>query len=375
MVKALIALPTGVPIQALNNVFAAVPGVEPRLVLDGIGAIVEVPPNLVQAVAGLPGLAAVATGAIANLAALPVPAEAIPWLQAWNKLFDPVFLNTLATRAAQWLNIPAPPCPHEVSGFGAPPPPIQDMRLVGDIAVGIMTIDGPAGTVAQITASEFVDITLSIIHGFDILYNNAPREVKLVFLAEPRRAALPLLDPASVPVAPAGGPQVITFPEYEERERMWRDPALQAQGFPAGFAGINAYRNNLLTRPWLTGAPQRSIVILVTKYNAAHFGYAANGRFVLQFPNALAAVGIDNLDRVIAHETCHLFNAPDEYGTCVPQQLFGPFNVPNGNCVNAHIPFIPHTSCLMAGETDDMCVWSKAHVGWNPVPFPIPPIL
>lgn len=374
MTKALIALPAGAPLQALNTVFTTVPTVEPRLVIDGVGAIVEIPEDVVNAVAGLAGLAAVATGALAALERLPVPPDALPWLQAWNKLFDPAFLNTLARRPATWITTPLPQCSHQVTGSGVPPPPAQDMRLIGDIAVGIMTVDGPVGTTAQITPSEVLSITLSIIQGFEILYRNAPKEVKLVFLVEPRRAAL-RVDPSTVPPPTGASPAEIPFEEYEKREAIWRDAALRANGFPTGFAGINALRAALLTRPWLDGTPTRSIVILATKYNTAHFAYAANGRLVLQYPNSLAAVGIDNLDRVIAHESCHLFNAPDEYGACVPQQVFGPFGVPNGNCIKANIPLFPHVPCLMGGESDDMCAWSKAHVGWNPLPFPLPPFI
>jgi hypothetical protein len=39
--------------------------------------------------------------------------------------------------------------------------------------------------------------------------------------------------------------------------------------------------------------------------------------------------------------------APNEYGACVPQHVFGPFDVPNGNYINAHIPIAPHTPRLI----------------------------
>lgn len=112
--------------------------------------------------------------------------------------------------------------------------------------------------------------------------------------------------------------------------------------------------------------------MLLTKYNAAHFAYGTSGRLVVDLPHAKAGVaaGIDDLDRVIAHETCHLFEAPDEYGNCVALAAYGPFGAPNGNCPNPVIAAVP---CLMNGLSDTMCAWTKAHVGWNPLPFPIPP--
>ena len=114
---------------------------------------------------------------------------------------------------------------------------------------------------------------------------------------------------------------------------------------------------------------------LITKYNTAHFAHAGLGHFVPQFTNAAAKTGIDKLDCVIAHETCHLFTVPDGYDECVPREVFGPLGVPNGNCIKVRIPFVSDTPCLMGGEAHEMCAWSKAHVGWNPLRFPFPPII
>jgi hypothetical protein len=362
--KALVVAPPGVSPTTLGNIFTAFPALVPQVIIDGLGAVVEVPDALVGPLAQS-GVNAVATGAIANIQSLPVAPVLWPWLEAWNKLFDPAYQHMLATRAAQWLTSTAM-CDRAVSGF---PPPAQTMTLTGDVAVGILTIDGPGS--AKLSLTDIADLTLSVLHGFDILYRNAPAAAKLVFMAEPRTVTLGV-DPATVP-PPLADPTNASFSEFELREAKWRDPALAALGLPAGFDGINKYRTNLVECAWPAGNPQKSIVMLLTNYNAVRFGYAANGRFVMQLSAARSGVTVTHLDRVIAHETCHLFNAPDEYGSCVPLQTFDPFSAPNGNCVNS---IIPHTPCLMAGETDDICAWSKAHVGWNPLPFfPIPPVL
>jgi hypothetical protein len=361
MSKAFIVAPPAAGV-GLPTVLAAFPAIIPQVVIDGLGGVVEIPDALVPAVAAS-GVAAVATGILANPEVLPVASALRPWLEAWNKLFDPGYQAMLATRARQWMTATAI-CDRAVSGFASP---AQTMTLTGDVAVGILTIDGPG--VANLSLTDAADLTLGILHGFDILYSNAPASAKLVFLVEPRTITLSV-DPNTVP-APLANPASATFADFEAREAKWRDPALASLGLAAGFAGIAQYRSNLLSRPWPADNPQKSIVMLLTNYNAVRFGYAAEGRFVMQLSAARNAVATAHLDRVIAHETCHLFNAPDEYGACVPLQLFGPFNTPNGNGVKS---IIPHTPCLMAGETDDLCVWSKAH-GWAPVPFPVPPIL
>jgi hypothetical protein len=351
MSKALIVAPA----PALQAALAAVPGIDPRFIIDGLGSIVEIPDALIAAVRGLPGVAVVATAAIADPRI--VPSELQPWIRAWNKLFDPSYQNALATRPPEWLTVPAP-CDRASSLV---PPPAQIMTLTGDVAVGLIYVNGPGA--AQLSLTDFADGGLALIQGFEILYNNAPREAKLVFLAETQIANISV-DPASVP-APVADPRTATNADYETRESRWRDSALSALSLPTGFDGVNRYRSNLVARQWPGGSPTKSIVVFFTNYSTAHFAYAAFGRVVVRLSATRPVVGQDNLDRVAAHEICHLFDAPDEYGNCNPLQVFGPFHVLNGNCNN---PL--RTPCLMNGTSDSMCIFSKAHVGWSPLPPP-----
>jgi hypothetical protein len=356
MSKGIVVLSNGFSTQMLENVFLTFNQVRPLVILDGIVAIVDVPVDLVAAIANLPGLATVSLGTIAGLDLLPIPLIARPWLEAWNRLFDPVFVNILNTRSALWLTETVH-CPDPPSGFAQPP---QTMTMTDTVVI----VNGPLGSVAQISPSEDADIAFALIYGFDILYRNAPSTAKLVFVVETQRVSLSLAP--TLVAAPVPGQ--LSFTDHENRESLWRNPALQSLGLSSGFNGISEYRTKLIQRQWVTGTPQKSIVGFFTKYNTAWFGYAGSGRFVIQFPWAKTVVGSDNLDRVTAHEICHLFNAPDEYGSCNPLATFGPFNVLNGNCLNNPLPVIPHVPCLMAGESDDMCAWTKAHLGWLPFP-------
>lgn len=287
MSKAIIALSTGSSTQVFETVFSIFNQVRPLILFDGVGAIVDVPEEFITPIANVPGLAIVSLGTIANFDQLSIPPEARAWLEAWNRLFDPDFRSVLSNRKLNWLTetFARPQTP---SSFTQPS---QSMTMTGDVAVGIIIVDGPSGSAAQITPSEQVDIAFALIYGFDILYRNAPSSAKLVFVVETQRILL-ALDPTLVP-APVPGKKTeeLSFADYESRESLWRDLALQSMRLSSGFNGISEYRNRLIQRQWVAGTPQKSIVGFFTKYNTAWFGYASFGRFVIQFPWTKTTVG------------------------------------------------------------------------------------
>ena len=77
--------------------------------------------------------------------------------------------------------------------------------------------------------------------------------------------------------------------------------------------------------------------------------------------------GASKVFRVVAHETGHVFGAPDEYGRCICEKTHGPFGFPNANCVNC-----PGggTDCLMRNNTPVLCRASTLHLGVNGVAAP-----
>jgi hypothetical protein len=74
--------------------------------------------------------------------------------------------------------------------------------------------------------------------------------------------------------------------------------------------------------------------------------------------------GPDNIDRVFAHETGHIFGCPDEYASsgCDCGGAWGRFGRPNTNCENC----APGggVACLMKANTWAMCSVTPAHLGW-----------
>ena len=78
--------------------------------------------------------------------------------------------------------------------------------------------------------------------------------------------------------------------------------------------------------------------------------------------------GPDQLDRVFAHETGHVFNAPDEYttGKCNYYTNYGKgmCSAKNQNCINYMYYNSSQNSCIMDTNEFTLCSYTKKHLGW-----------
>jgi len=148
---------------------------------------------------------------------------------------------------------------------------------------------------------------------------------------------------------------------YEPLERLWRDPAMQAMGYGPGLGEVGRYIQDLrtsLNTDW-------TYCVFFTKYPCEHFAYASIGgpRIVMQYAND--GWGPTNIDRVVAHETGHIFQAADEYASsgCGCGGSWGVNNEPNGNCENC----APGggVACLMKANTYQLCDHTRRMFGWT----------
>jgi hypothetical protein len=80
--------------------------------------------------------------------------------------------------------------------------------------------------------------------------------------------------------------------------------------------------------------------------------------------------GPNNIDRVFAHETGHIFGAPDEYAAsgCNCGGSHGHFGQANGNCENC----APGggVQCIMRANTWAMCSFTPLHLGYTDADAP-----
>ena len=148
--------------------------------------------------------------------------------------------------------------------------------------------------------------------------------------------------------------------EKADREELWRDPAMQSLGYSASFDGVKDYVADLRQDK----SAQWAFVAFFTRYPLKHFGYAGRPRIVMHVDND--GWGKDNIDRVFAHETGHIFGAPDEYASsgCHCGGAYGFYRRPNKNCANCAVKLhfddgypksiSPNWSGLPAGWTSDL---------------------
>jgi hypothetical protein len=258
---------------------------------------------------------------------------------------------------AAWDGAPeaSPPGCAELVTAPAPAPSIDapshvaaplSARLSGSVAVGLVIVEGPT-TALQFDATERAKVVAETQNGATWLGGRHPVQ-PVTWRWD--------IDVIRVDATPD--------PNAADLEALWRDPAMAALGYGPGLAGVEAYAEELRHQQGSDWA----YVTFFTKYPTGWFAYASIGgpRLVMQYDND--GWGPDNIDRVFAHETGHIFNAPDEYASsnCNCGGSWGYYGKPNANCATcASGGGVP---CIMKANTWDMCPSTPYHLG-----FPICP--
>lgn len=225
------------------------------------------------------------------------------------------------------------------------------LYMTGSVAVGIVIVSGTQSDLV-FSSSEQQKVIQEVQEGLDFLAN-----------AEPRANLTFIYDIRLITVSATPGPTT----SYEAAEGPWRNAALQEMGYAPARSSSLQYVQDIRQAKGTNWA----YVGYFTKYPLRHFAYAVSEKTVMHYDND--GWGSDNISKVFAHETCHIFGAADEYGSCTCGSTHGYLGIPNNNCRNC-----PGTqvSCLMDGNVFEMCQWSRGQIGWDESLFPgtFPPI-
>jgi hypothetical protein len=223
-------------------------------------------------------------------------------------------------------------------------------RLKGRVAVGVIMVSGPGPLV--LTSAQQVKIAAEVQNGLSWLGAQSPAK-DVTWVHDSHHVTVTAPPPAA---PPAGADR------WEHYERPWRDAALAKLGFPQGPSGVDAYVSALKANKTADSA----YCAFFVHYPLNHFAYCTGPYLVMQYDND--GWGPDNLDRVFAHESGHVFGAPDEYRAagCNCAGSHGFFRQPNLNCESC----APGggIECIMKSNSWAMCSVTPYHLGYNGLP-------
>ncbi len=243
--------------------------------------------------------------------------------------------------------------PNEILGEAGPdaeaaPAPLS-RRMTGNIAVGLVIVSGVQSHLS-FSQAEQTKVVAEMQNGLSWLGAQSPAQ-DVTFVHD-------------IQVLTVNVPDTTNGQGYEAFEAPWRDAALAQMGYDSGISGVRAHAEHLRS----SLSTQWAYVAFFTKYRLWHFAYASLGgpRLVMHYEND--GWGPENIDRVFAHETGHIFNAPDEYAAsgCNCGGSWGHFDRPNSNCANC----APGggVSCIMRSNAWTMCSQTPYHLGFNGLP-------
>lgn len=328
----------------------------------------------VNSITGLPYIEAVESDQIKNLDDFDLDDQSLVFMNAWNKRKSKSFADTKSARSDEnetwdfhYKNNTEKSSSSEGGGLGLSSCnlPVEDdtmsaasesrkstlstdtsLYMIGNIAIGIIIVDGPNNSSTKFTELEVNNIVAEVQEGTNILTTLSPQSANLSFLYDLQITTLTL------------NPQVV------RGEEDWRNLAMSNLGYEPGSLGLYDYLNDLRFRKWPDLQVDWAYIAFFTKYAAQWFAYAQLGgpRLVMQYDNN--GWGPSQIDRVFAHETGHIFHAPDEYSNseCNINDIYGFLQVPNCNC---EIDNPNSVDCIMKKNTQNICACSLAHFGWR----------
>jgi len=230
-------------------------------------------------------------------------------------------------------------------------------ELSGEMSVGLVFVESSRRGGPTFGTTERAQICQEIIDGLNWLASEHP-SANLSWVYDFQFTKID---------APNGDDTVADCP-MTSLEAGWRDPAMASVNYfgttyAADWASIATYREDMRTR----NASAHAFVVFVTPYANCWHAYAGSHRIVLARHNDWGGWGRSNIDRIVAHETTHLFGSADEYtGKGTPcsscDTLHGCDQIPNGNCGACARP---QQACVMRGNDRRLCPYTRGQVGWS----------
>ncbi len=216
----------------------------------------------------------------------------------------------------------------------------------GKIAIIVLVASGP-GSLA-VSTSEFNEVKSEVLVGLKFWTDNAPASAGLSFKMFSGKAVITASD----------GAEDCSWAQCHD---IFATPTLSYFGYSS--------KDKLAQWAKDKVGAVGSYLAFFSKYRQSHFAYAyfGGGPIYMQYSND--GWGSDQIDRVFAHETGHVFNAPDEYTSCNCGKDYGQgsCSTKNYNCAKSGSTSCTsyQQSCIMdSNDLGHICANSKIHVGW-----------
>ena len=215
--------------------------------------------------------------------------------------------------------------------------------MTGKIAVALVVISGPGAL--EITQSEKDHVVSEVTSGLKFWTDEAGRDYyKLSF-------KLFAMHPT------------ITAPDTGD-PNVYADTFLDQDGYSTGLAGADDMADYFKK----VGGADAAFIAFITKYSQGHFAFAIRGRGPIYMNYWNGSWGPNQIDRVFAHETGHVFHAHDEYTNCNCEKWigYGICQTRNYNCITCSrpTPSEPRVPCIMDRNVFSVCRFTRSQIGW-----------
>ncbi len=222
------------------------------------------------------------------------------------------------------------------------------MTMRGKIAVALVVPSGPRNLAFSL--NEYNHVVSEVMGGLNFWQRNAPSNAGLSFV---------LFD---------WGPFISA---QNSRQGCFEAGCHDVFAIPAlGKIGFSS-RDQLAASVKARGGAVGAYIGFVSKYHQHHFAYAyfGGGPLYMEFSND--GWGPGQIDRLFAHETGHVFNAPDEYTKCQCYTGYGRGTCTerNSNCVGndgtrCTYPNYQQACIMDKNDLSNICPYTRKHIGW-----------
>jgi hypothetical protein len=224
--------------------------------------------------------------------------------------------------------------------------------MENEIAVGVVFVESAGKTGPKFTSSDRTKLRALIVDGLDWLAAEAPVGAHLTWVYDWQHTAISVANGTS-----------------SSTDDYWRNPGMGQVNFLGNtytpdLSGLGVYRDDLR----LHNDSSHAVVIFVSHYATDWYAKAfpSQRRFFITNRDNYGKWGINTVNRIAAHEMCHLFGAADEYtgsgtpcSTCA--STHGCYSVPNGNCGSCARP---QQDCIMEANHKRICAYTRGQIGW-----------